>query len=299
MSLTHVDVPGGRLQVADDGAGSPIVLLHAGVADLRAWDAMVPPLVAAGYRVVRPDTRGYGAIHDRGRRVLAPSRRHRRTRRAGDRPDGARRQLTGRDDRHRHRDRVPGPSRRGGRGRVRAGRFRWRRYARGDGDQRGVREGRFGRPVRRRRADRVRGGRLARGSGPAGRSGRPVLAGGLHRDGPATQRAWPGQGPADRPRSAGERPAGSSCAARSSRSLARSTSPRSSRPPTGSRLPRPTHGHRSGPTSRTWSGWSSPTGSRPRSSRSSRRSLAGRDRGRGAACGSPIRSGWLTCSGCG
>jgi pimeloyl-ACP methyl ester carboxylesterase len=61
MSLTHVEVPGGRLRVADDGAGPPIVLLHAGVADFRAWDAMVPPLVAAGYRAVRPDTRGYGA----------------------------------------------------------------------------------------------------------------------------------------------------------------------------------------------------------------------------------------------
>jgi 3-oxoadipate enol-lactonase len=60
MSLILVDVPGGRLTVADDGSGPPILLLHAGVADVRAWDAMVPPLVAAGYRVVRPDTRGYG-----------------------------------------------------------------------------------------------------------------------------------------------------------------------------------------------------------------------------------------------
>ena len=54
MPLIHLDVPGGRLQVADDGAGSPIVLLHAGVADLRAWDAMVPPLIAAGYRASAP-----------------------------------------------------------------------------------------------------------------------------------------------------------------------------------------------------------------------------------------------------
>ena len=61
MPLTHIDVPGGRLRVADDGVGPPILLLHAGVADLRAWDAMVAPLVAAGYRAVRPDTRGYGA----------------------------------------------------------------------------------------------------------------------------------------------------------------------------------------------------------------------------------------------
>ena len=61
MSLIHIDVSGGRLRVADDGTGPPIVLLHAGVADLRAWDAVVPPLLAAGYRAVRPDTRGYGA----------------------------------------------------------------------------------------------------------------------------------------------------------------------------------------------------------------------------------------------
>jgi 3-oxoadipate enol-lactonase len=48
------------LFVVDEGAGPPIVLLHAGVADLRAWDDVVPPLVAAGYRTVRFDARGYG-----------------------------------------------------------------------------------------------------------------------------------------------------------------------------------------------------------------------------------------------
>jgi 3-oxoadipate enol-lactonase len=55
-----VDVPGGRLWVADDGAGPPIVLLHAGIADQRAWDPMIPGLVAAGYRAVRYDGRGSG-----------------------------------------------------------------------------------------------------------------------------------------------------------------------------------------------------------------------------------------------
>jgi len=55
-----LDVPGGRLYTVDEGAGPPIVLLHAGVADLRAWDAMVPPLVAASYRVIRYDARAYG-----------------------------------------------------------------------------------------------------------------------------------------------------------------------------------------------------------------------------------------------
>lgn len=57
-----LDVPGGRLHVLDEGdpAHPPILLLHAGIADLRAWDALVPHLVAAGYRVVRFDQRGYG-----------------------------------------------------------------------------------------------------------------------------------------------------------------------------------------------------------------------------------------------
>jgi 3-oxoadipate enol-lactonase len=55
-----VDVPGGRLFVVADGEGPPIVLVHAGIADLRSWDAVVPYLAGAGYRVIRYDTRGYG-----------------------------------------------------------------------------------------------------------------------------------------------------------------------------------------------------------------------------------------------
>jgi len=61
MSARHVGVRGGRLFVRDDGAGPPLILLHAGIADHRAWDAMVPPLAAAGYRVIRFDVRGFGA----------------------------------------------------------------------------------------------------------------------------------------------------------------------------------------------------------------------------------------------
>jgi len=60
MASHTVAVPGGSLHVVEDGAGPPILLLHAGVADLRAWEAMVAPLVAAGYRVIRYDARGYG-----------------------------------------------------------------------------------------------------------------------------------------------------------------------------------------------------------------------------------------------
>jgi 3-oxoadipate enol-lactonase len=61
MRECRVDVPGGSLFAIDEGEGPPVVLLHAGVADLRAWDALVAPLTAGGYRVVRFDTRGYGA----------------------------------------------------------------------------------------------------------------------------------------------------------------------------------------------------------------------------------------------
>jgi 3-oxoadipate enol-lactonase len=62
VTTTFVPVPGGRLQLVDDGsrADPAIVLLHAAVVDLRSWDDVVPPFVAAGYRVVRYDYRGFG-----------------------------------------------------------------------------------------------------------------------------------------------------------------------------------------------------------------------------------------------
>ncbi|MEX1169168.1 MAG: alpha/beta hydrolase, partial [Chloroflexota bacterium] len=60
MTTSFVDVPGGRLFVVDEGAGSPIVLLHAGIADIRSWNEMVPLLNAAGYRTIRYDQRGTG-----------------------------------------------------------------------------------------------------------------------------------------------------------------------------------------------------------------------------------------------
>lgn len=56
----EIDVPGGRLLADDAGEGPPIILLHAGVADMASWDELVPLLVAAGYRVVRYDGRGFG-----------------------------------------------------------------------------------------------------------------------------------------------------------------------------------------------------------------------------------------------
>jgi pimeloyl-ACP methyl ester carboxylesterase len=60
MTEFTVEVPGGRLYGDMSGAGEPVLLLHAGVTDSRVWDPTVPLLVAAGYRAVRYDARGYG-----------------------------------------------------------------------------------------------------------------------------------------------------------------------------------------------------------------------------------------------
>jgi pimeloyl-ACP methyl ester carboxylesterase len=43
----------------DEGSGPAVVLLHAGVADRRMWDAITPALSHA-FRVIRPDLRGFG-----------------------------------------------------------------------------------------------------------------------------------------------------------------------------------------------------------------------------------------------
>lgn len=51
---------GGRLAFEDVGAGPVVVFLHPGLWDMRTWDPQVPTFLAAGYRVVRYDLRGYG-----------------------------------------------------------------------------------------------------------------------------------------------------------------------------------------------------------------------------------------------
>lgn len=60
MTTRFVGVPGGQLFVVDEGSGPPVVLLHAGIADQRSWNDMVPLLAAAGYRTIRYDQRGAG-----------------------------------------------------------------------------------------------------------------------------------------------------------------------------------------------------------------------------------------------
>jgi len=56
----YLDVPHGRLRYRDEGDGSPVVLLHAGIAQLESWDAVADVLTSRGLRVIRPDLRGWG-----------------------------------------------------------------------------------------------------------------------------------------------------------------------------------------------------------------------------------------------
>jgi pimeloyl-ACP methyl ester carboxylesterase len=47
-------------EASGPAGGFPIILLHGFPDDVRAYDAVVPPLAAAGYRVLVPYLRGYG-----------------------------------------------------------------------------------------------------------------------------------------------------------------------------------------------------------------------------------------------
>jgi pimeloyl-ACP methyl ester carboxylesterase len=58
--VSELIVDEGRIYAEDEGTGEPVLLLHAGVADRRVWDTVVPALSRAGYRPIRYDMRGYG-----------------------------------------------------------------------------------------------------------------------------------------------------------------------------------------------------------------------------------------------
>ena len=57
MATMHVN--GVDLAYEETGDGPPLVLLHAGIADRRMWDDVLPTL-SARHRVVRLDLRGFG-----------------------------------------------------------------------------------------------------------------------------------------------------------------------------------------------------------------------------------------------
>ena len=53
-------VDGTRLRMIDSGNGTPVVFIHGIGASMYAWRHQLPPIVAAGYRVVAFDNRGFG-----------------------------------------------------------------------------------------------------------------------------------------------------------------------------------------------------------------------------------------------
>ena len=50
-----------EIHYEDHGAGQPVVLIHGYPLSGRAWDKQVPALLAAGYRAITYDRRGFGA----------------------------------------------------------------------------------------------------------------------------------------------------------------------------------------------------------------------------------------------
>lgn len=58
--MPYVDHDGIRIHYVDEGDGEPVLLLHGHTFDRRIWDDVVPGLLAAGKRVLRPDLRGHG-----------------------------------------------------------------------------------------------------------------------------------------------------------------------------------------------------------------------------------------------
>jgi pimeloyl-ACP methyl ester carboxylesterase len=57
----YANVPGARIFYRDTGgSGVPVILLHAATGSSRVWEYQFPSFVAAGYRVIAFDRRGWG-----------------------------------------------------------------------------------------------------------------------------------------------------------------------------------------------------------------------------------------------
>ena len=56
----RVEHDGAQIYYVTFGAGTPVILLHGGLANGRYWGNQVPALTAAGYRAILIDSRGHG-----------------------------------------------------------------------------------------------------------------------------------------------------------------------------------------------------------------------------------------------
>jgi pimeloyl-ACP methyl ester carboxylesterase len=57
--MATLTINGARIAFDDAGSGHPLLIVHAGIVDRRMWDP-VWDVLAARYRVIRPDLRGFG-----------------------------------------------------------------------------------------------------------------------------------------------------------------------------------------------------------------------------------------------
>ena len=55
-----VEVNGATLYYKEHGDGAPLILIHGGLSTSSQWEPLVPELVADGFRVITPDSRGHG-----------------------------------------------------------------------------------------------------------------------------------------------------------------------------------------------------------------------------------------------
>jgi pimeloyl-ACP methyl ester carboxylesterase len=59
--MVRINADGVELAVLDEGKGDAVLLLHGFPDSARVWRHQIPILTAAGFRVVAPDLRGFGA----------------------------------------------------------------------------------------------------------------------------------------------------------------------------------------------------------------------------------------------
>jgi pimeloyl-ACP methyl ester carboxylesterase len=59
--MLRINADGVELAVLDEGEGEAVLLLHGFPDSARLWRHQIPALTAAGFRVVAPDLRGFGA----------------------------------------------------------------------------------------------------------------------------------------------------------------------------------------------------------------------------------------------
>ena len=60
MTVHNIQLGELNFQVTEEGSGKPILLLHGFPDSARLWRHQIPALVAAGFRVIAPDQRGFG-----------------------------------------------------------------------------------------------------------------------------------------------------------------------------------------------------------------------------------------------